>query len=80
MTSKVQSYTEFKNEEAEAVKSFGKDIAGILPNVVFSGTPSSPESLNINWMAALDYFACREGHSVPIDERVNSADCSSSLS
>jgi hypothetical protein len=71
MTSKVQSFIEFQKEESEAVKSFGKDVAEILPNLIFSGSTSSPESLVINWMAALDYFACREGHSVPIDDRVS---------
>jgi hypothetical protein len=73
MTSKVQSFREFQNEQYEAVKTFGKDMVEILPNLILSGTTSSPESLNINWMAALDYFACREGHSVPIDERVGGA-------
>lgn len=41
--------------------------------VMSDSSTKSSSALNhlpINWMAALDYFTCREAHSLPIDERV----------
>jgi hypothetical protein len=69
MTKKVQNFDEFRREESESVESIGRQIAEVLPTLVLPSSPSSG-TLTINWMAALDYFTCREAHSLPIDARV----------
>lgn len=53
-----------------SMESVGRYMAEILPSLSLISSSSSPDESNINWMAAMDYFACREGHNLPIDERV----------
>lgn len=52
------------------MESIGRYLAEILPTLSLVGSSSSPDGSSINWMAALDYFTCREGHNLPIDDRV----------
>ncbi len=73
VTAKVQNYPSFVEEEAESIRTFGSSVAELFPALLSTSMTSSPlenKPISFNWMAALDYFTCREGHSLPIDDRV----------